>query len=171
MKISKKAIAIGAAASIAAALWLGYLIGQQEESMPLVALSLSASASPLPANLPASEVLTWDCEIPEQKPTTMMIMCADGGIYIEKIRWSSWSKEGATGTGIFSENLCDPSCAEGQRVEASVNLKLSDLTEQDGKYYLRSLDVSTTDGKDFPWGRTNGFEWDVMEFAEMMNEE
>ena len=115
------------------------------------------------------QVLTWNCELEEHKPELIFLTCADGGLYVEKIRWSSWSQEGAVGSGIFSENLCEPSCAEGQRVEAPVNLLLTNLTEQNGKYYLRTLDISTTDGKDFPWGRANGFEWDVMEFAEMKN--
>ena len=38
-----------------------------------------------------------------------------------------------------------------------------------GKNYLRTLDISTLDGKDFPWDRANGLQWDVMEFAEMMD--
>ena len=97
-----------------------------------------------------------------------MITCADGGIYVEKIKWNMWTKDGATGIGILSENLCDPSCAEGQRVEAPVSLRLSNLTEQNGKFYLRTLDISTSDGKDFPRGKTNSFQWDVMEFAERM---
>ena len=122
----------------------------------------------IPADLPASKVLTWNCEIETHKPELIFFTCADGGLYVEKIKWSTWSKEGATGIGIFSENLCEPSCAEGQRVEAPVNVVLSNLTEQNGKYYLRTLDISTPNGKDFPWGRVNGFEWDVMEFAEMM---
>ena len=113
------------------------------------------------------QVLTWDCETTEYKPESIAITCADGGIYVKKIRWSSWSQEGATAIGIFSENLCEPSCAEGQQVEAPVNLRLSNLTEHNGKYYLRTLDITATDGKDFPWGRANGFEWDVMESAEM----
>jgi len=32
---------------------------------------------------------------------------------------------------------------------------------------LETLDISTQDGKDFPWGKANGYQWDVMEFAEM----
>jgi hypothetical protein len=122
----------------------------------------------IPTDLPASKVLTWNCEIETQKPELIFFTCADGGLYVEKIKWITWSKEGATGVGVFSENLCEPSCAEGKRVTAPVNLILSNLTEQNGKYYLRTLDISTSDGKDFPWGRANGFEWDVMEFAEMM---
>jgi len=54
-------------------------------------------------------------------------------------------------------------------VWATVDLILSNLTEQNGKYYLRTLDITTSDGKDFPWGRANSFQWDVMEFVEMMD--
>ena len=98
-----------------------------------------------------------------------MIIWADFGIYVEKIKWRTWSKDGAKGTGIFSENLCNPSCAEGRRVTAPVALSLSNLTGHKGKYYLRTLDLRTANGKDFPWGRTSGLQWDVLEFAEMMN--
>ena len=119
---------------------------------------------------PTSEqILTWDCETAVYKPESITITCADGGIFVEKIKWNTWSKDGATGSGVFSENLCEPSCAEGQRVEAPVNLLLTNLTEQNGKYYLRTLDISTANGKDFPWGRVNEFEWDVMEFKEMID--
>jgi hypothetical protein len=89
-------------------------------------------------------------------------------MYVEKIQWSAWSQKGASGVGIFSENLCEPNCVEGKSVTAPVNLTLSNLTEKNGKYYLRTLDITTSNGKDFPWGRTNGFQWDLMEFAEML---
>ena len=118
---------------------------------------------------PTSEqILTWDCETAVYKPESITITCADGGIFVEKIQWSTWGQEGATGIGIYSENLCEPNCAEGKRVIAPVKLTLSNLTEQNDKYYLRTLDITTSDGKDFPWGRTNGFEWDVMEFVDNM---
>ena len=110
------------------------------------------------------QILTWDCETAVYKPESITITCADGGIYVEKIQWSTWGQEGAAGIGIFSENLCEPNCAEGQRVTAPVKITLSNLTKQNDKYYLRTLDITTSDGKDFIWGRTNGFEWDVMEF-------
>jgi hypothetical protein len=114
------------------------------------------------------QILTWDCEIAAHKPESITITCADGGIYVEKIQWSTWSKDGATGSGIFSENMCEPNCAEGKRVTAQVNLTLSNLTKQNDKYYLRTLDIITSDGEDFPWGKVGSFQWDVMEFAEIM---
>ena len=112
-----------------------------------------------------NQVLTWDCESPAYKPETIMLTCADGGWLVDKIKWSTWGEKGAAGSGYFSENLCEPSCAEGKRVEEKVTLKLSKLTPYKGKYYLRALDINTVSGNDFWWGRSDGLEWDVMEFA------
>jgi hypothetical protein len=117
----------------------------------------------------ATEVLTWDCELPEYKPEAITLTCASGGLYIDKIQWDTWSQKGATGTAIFYQNLCEPSCAEGQLVSEEVNIKLSDLTPRKGKYYLRTLDIETVTGKDFTWGRAGTYQWDVMEFIEHMN--
>jgi len=147
-----------AAVAIAAAAALG------------ITLALNTIApSSQPISIAAADIYTWDCESPVQKPETIMIMCGDGGIFIDKITWKTWSAQGATGTGTWGENLCDPSCAEGEVVYAPVNVSLSNLSARKGKNYLRTLDITTQDGKDFPWGRANGFQWDVMEFAEMMD--
>ena len=133
------------------------------------ALAVSLFSSQQSKNLTTEQVLTWDCETAQYKPESITITCADGGIFVEKIQWSTWSQEGATGTGIYSENLCEPNCAEGERVTAPVKLTLSNLTEYKGKIYLRTLDITTSDGKDFPWGKGDSIQWDVMEFTEMMD--
>ena len=168
--MSKSRVAITAGAVfLSAAPAVVFLHGSTPEPTVEAEQAPIQTPAPFPADLPASKVLTWNCEIEEHKPELILLTCADGGLYVEKIKWSTWTKDGATGSGIFSENLCEPSCAEGQRVEAEVNLSLTNLTEQNGKYYFRTLDISTTDGKDFPWGRVNEFEWDVMEFKEMID--
>ena len=166
--MSKSRVAITAGAVfLSAALAVVFLQGSTPEpSIDAEQVPIQTPVS-IPIDLPASKVLTWNCEIETHKPELIFFTCADGGLYVEKIKWSTWSKDGATGIGIFSENLCEPSCAEGKRVEAPVDLRLSNLTEQEGKYYLRTLDISTSNGKDFPWGRTDGFQWDVMEFSEL----
>ena len=134
-----------------------------------------ATATPTPVSIPTtlkdSDVLTWNCEIPEYKPESIMLTCADGGWMVHSITWSKWGPVGAEGTGIFREKLCEPSCAEGEIAEEKVKVKLSDLDERKGEFYLRTLDISTASGKDFISGRANGLEWDVMEFIEMMNRE
>jgi hypothetical protein len=119
-------------------------------------------------NLKPSQVLTWDCEYPAYKPETIMIYCGDGGAYIDKIDWNSWSKDGASGTGEYYRNLCEPDCADGKIVHAPVNVRLSNLTPRKGKFYLRTLDMQSIAGKDFPWGESGYFEGDVMEFVDQM---
>ena len=166
--VSKSRVAITAGAVfLSAALAVSLFSSQESTTVTPEQVPIQTPVS-IPADLPASKVLTWNCELEEHKPELIFFTCADGGLYVEKIKWNTWSKDGATGIGVFSENLCEPSCAEGQRVEAPVNLLLTNLTEQNGKFYLRTLDITTFDGKDFPWGRTNGFEWDVMEFVDNM---
>jgi hypothetical protein len=158
------------AVTLSAALAASFFTSSQE-STRTAPTKKSVEQTPqvtIPAELKDSDVLTWDCEIPEYKPETILLTCADGGWMIHKIRWNTWGIKGATGTGYFSENLCEPSCAEGKRVEEKVNVKLSQLTPYKGKFYLRTLDINTVSGKDFWWGRADGLEWDVMEFAEMM---
>jgi len=130
------------------------------------ALAVSLFSSQQSKTITPEQVLTWECETAQYKPESITITCADGGIFVEKIQWSTWSKEGATGTGIYSENLCEPNCAEGKRVTAPVKLTLSNLTEFKEKFYLRTIDISTQNGKDFPWGRAKDLEWDLMEFKE-----
>jgi hypothetical protein len=169
--VSKSRVAITAGAVfLSAALAVSLFSAQESTTVTPEQVPIQTPVA-IPADLPASKVLTWNCELETHKPELIFFTCADGGLYVEKIKWNTWSKDGATGIGIFSENLCEPSCAEGKRVTAPVNLILSNLTEQNGKYYLRTLDTSTSDRKDFPWGRADSFQWDVMEFAEMLLED
>ena len=167
MSKSKVTITAGAVL-LSAALVVVFLQGSTPE--PTVEAEQAPTQTPvsIPADLPVSKVLTWNCELEEHKPELIFLTCADGGLYVEKIKWSTWTKDGATGIGIFSENLCEPSCAEGKRVTAPVNLRLSNLTEQNNKYYLRTLDITTSNRKDFPWGKAGSFQWDVMEFGVML---
>ena len=66
-------------------------------------LSLSEPDTKPAIKVKATEVLTWDCELPEYKPEAITLTCADGGLYVDKIQWDSWSQKGATGTGTFYE--------------------------------------------------------------------
>ena len=118
----------------------------------------------------SSEVYTWDCEYPEAKPEAITITCADGGQYIDDISWQRWGSTGAQGTGTYHVNDCDPNCAEGEFLSAEVEVTLSDLTEYKGLNYLRTLTMRTKNGENLPESGQSTYEWDVMEFAEMMAE-
>ena len=138
----------------------GYELISKENTLKKVSTQVSST-----------EILTWDCEYPEYQPETIMIYCGDGGAYVDKIKWENWSQQGARGKGEYYVKLCEPNCAEGDIAHAPVTVKLSDLTLYKGKNYLRTLDIASVDGKDFSWGESGTFHWDVMEFAKQMNSE
>ena len=116
-----------------------------------------------------SQVLTWDCELPEFQPESIMITCGDGGMYISDIKWSTWNSTGATGTATYNVNNCDPDCADGTMLNAPVTVQLTNLVTYKGKHYLRTMDIASTDGSALPQSDSDTYQWDVMEFAEMMN--
>jgi hypothetical protein len=60
------------------------------------------------------------------KPRTITVFCADGGMVVQRIRWSRWNQQGATGTSRRAlVNDCEPSCADGTVHRYRVRLKLS----------------------------------------------
>ena len=150
--IKSRAVFAASAVFLSAALAAGYFFQNRE------------------ADIKPYQVLTWDCEYAAYKPKSIMIYCGDGGAYISKIKWKTWNKDGATGTGEYYRNLCEPDCADGEIVHAPVKVSLSELTPRKRKFYLRTLDMSSATGKDFPWSESGVFKWDVMEFAENMIE-
>jgi len=113
-------------------------------------------------------IWTYDCEFPVQRPEQIMLTCADGGMVVTDIKWQSWNAKGAAGTGIYSQNMCEPSCAEGKRVEVPVRLRLSELFEYKGRNVLQNLDIKAVSRRELPDG-TASFTWDVAEFAVKMN--
>ena len=112
----------------------------------------------------ARDIYTYDCEILEQRPEQLTKFCADGGVYVYDIKWKSWGYNGAEGTGTYSQNLCEPNCAEGKRVEEQVDLYLGGIEIIEGRRVLRYLSVNTPNGALLPSG--NSYDnWDVAEFA------
>ena len=112
----------------------------------------------------ARDIYTYDCEILEQRPEQLTKFCADAGVYVYNIKWERWGYNGAEGSGTYSENLCEPSCAEGTRVEEQVDLYLSGIEVIEGKRVLRYLSVNTRNGILLPNGDSYD-DWDVAEFA------
>jgi len=113
-------------------------------------------------------VWTYDCEFPVQRPEQIMLSCADGGMIVTDIKWQTWNTKEAIGTGTYSQNMCEPNCAEGKRLEVPMRLRLSELFEYKGRNVLRTLDINAVSGRELPDG-TAGFTWDVAEFAVKMN--
>jgi len=113
-------------------------------------------------------IWTYNCELPVQQPEEIMLTCADGGMIVTDIKWQSWNTIEAMGSGTYSQNMCEPSCAEGKRVEVPVRLRLSELFVHKGRNVLRTLDIKAISGQELTNG-TAGFKWDLAEFAVKMN--
>jgi hypothetical protein len=68
---------------------------------------------------------------------------------------------------MYSENVCEPNCAEGYRVEAPVELTISTSAKLGKKIYLTDLVMTASTEKNFNSG-DRGLTWDLGEFAKMM---
>ena len=115
----------------------------------------------------ASDVLSFECELITQKPEVATPFCADFGVAIWDIKWSTWSAEGAEGTGIYKANDCDPDCASGNIFEERVNLKMSGLYSDGSRYFLRYLTFRAD--SPLPLSNSKSGEWDVAEFSTSPN--
>ena len=130
----------------------------------LMVIALTATSVYVFGKDHARDIYTYDCETIEQRPTQITQYCADGGVYIYDITWDSWGYNGANGKGIYSENLCEPNCAEGTREEIPVDIYLSGIETIEGRKILRYLSANTRNGEVLPSGNTYA-SWDVAEFA------
>ena len=171
MTIRSKALLIAAAVIIAIAVALtalnSFATNQAAEKVR-TPTKYSASSTPTKSYVKLPGTWTYDCEFPVQRPLQIMLTCADGGMIVTDITWNTWTETGATGTGTYSQNMCEPNCAEGTRVDLPVSIKLSNLFKHKGRNILKTLDIQAVSGRELPSGDKN-MTWDVAEFAVRMN--
>ena len=143
------------------------LIGLVGLVVPVVALYNWANTSTL-SGFPASKVWTYNCEYEDQKPTELLEYCADGNGGIAKIKWSTWSSEGAEGTGVYFRNNCEPDCASGKFSYTDVAVYLDSPVKAKGRVHLTALSYEEVDktGQVVDGGISGG--WDVSEMYRMM---
>ena len=48
------------------------------------------------------------------EPTEIVLACADYGVILEALHWTSWTTTSATAVGALVYNDCTPDCAQGQ---------------------------------------------------------
>jgi hypothetical protein len=54
-----------------------------------------------------------NCTTPSIEPTEIVLACADYGVLVEGLRWTSWTGVSAMAVGTLVYNDCTPNCAEG----------------------------------------------------------
>ena len=81
---------------------------QQASSAP----AANAKVSPRLLAAPAVRVY-GDCRTPQLRPHTIVEACADHGMGVTKIHWTTWTTSRAAGVGTLWYNDCHPYCAAG----------------------------------------------------------
>jgi hypothetical protein len=94
-------------------------------SVLLLALLLLSSSPSAEAGSRKSFV-THDCYHVKIKPRTIMFACGDGNYYVNDLQWQAWNRGHAIGEGVFHQNDCTPSCADGTFYQSRGELELSE---------------------------------------------
>ena len=171
MKTSNKGLLIPTAVVIATAVGLTIINSSTATKTAQAATQSnlqSATPTPIKSYTKLPGTWTYDCEFPVQRPLQIMLTCADGGMIVTHITWNTWTSSIATGKGTYSQNMCDPSCADGTRVNVPVTIKLSGPFEYKGRNLLKTLEITSATGQESPNGDTS-LTWDIAEFAVRMN--
>ena len=112
----------------------------------------------------ASQVYVTNCGMQNYKPTTIIKFCADAGVGVGAMEWSSWSADGAIGDGKYQINDCKPTCVAGKQYYADVTVKLSKIKTIAGKPTLTFITIKTKDKKNLPLSDSPTDSW-PMELA------
>jgi hypothetical protein len=72
--------------------------------------------------------VTDDCLHASVRPRSIVFACADGGFLVRRLTWHTWHPFRARATGVFHQNDCDPSCAEGEYHTRTGTLRLRGRT-------------------------------------------
>jgi hypothetical protein len=76
--------------------------------------TLDAATAPAAATAKAPSYVLLTCAGKGvTEPSSDIITCADAGMVLQGLHWTTWSSHFASAYGTFSENDCKPSCANG----------------------------------------------------------
>jgi hypothetical protein len=93
-------------------------------ALGLLPLSTTA-ARPARAESPLPRFAGCMNRSPQIRPRAIIITCADGNFWADRLEWSSWNAHGAAGSGTGHENDCTPYCAAGHFHTYRVRVTLS----------------------------------------------
>jgi hypothetical protein len=91
---------------------LGLTLGLSIAASATTARPAATAKQAVTATTPGNVVLNCGSK-PVVAPTTFIITCADAGIGVQDLHWTSWTPKLASGYGTFWENDCIPNCAAG----------------------------------------------------------
>jgi hypothetical protein len=106
----------------------------------------TSAAEPTAAG-PADVYVVADCAAAaphslSREPVSITLACADAGIGVQDMLWTSWTAGAATGSGLLWEKLCVPDCATGKMGYYLVDVTLSAVRSSAKGHWFSSLRVS-----------------------------
>jgi hypothetical protein len=90
-----------------------------------IVLALLAMPSAAFAASNTGQTQAINCNSLKFKPTRIVLSCGDGGSWLGKLKWSSWSNTQAVGAGNYTANDCTPTCVAGHTHSVAVKVTLS----------------------------------------------
>jgi len=109
MKRGRLSLAIGAVSVPALGLALGLGLGAVTSSAHAAAHSVTRASE-----LYSERIVVLNClGVPQIRPSSFILACADANDYLTGLSWTSWSPQLASATGTQEENDCIPYCAAG----------------------------------------------------------
>jgi hypothetical protein len=88
----------------------------------IVLALLAVPSGALAAN--TSQPQAINCQSLKFKPQRITLSCGDGGTWLGKLKWSSWTNTQAVANGNFTANNCSPSCVAGKTLEKRCRKKM-----------------------------------------------
>jgi len=106
----------------------------------------SAADEPTVAG-PADVYVVADCAAAtpysrSREPLSITLACADDGIGVQDMLWTSWTATAAKGSGLLWEKLCVPDCAAGRVGYYPVDVTLSSVRSSAKGHWFSELTVS-----------------------------
>ncbi len=110
-------------------------------------------------NAVSTQVYVTNCGKLDYKPSLIIKFCADAGVLISHIEWSSWSADSAVGKGAYEINDCQPTCVAGKVHHADIEIVLSKSKLIQEKRALSFITIKSKDGKNLPLSNSPIDEW------------
>jgi hypothetical protein len=85
-------------------------------AVPSAALAAANTSQPL---------AIYNCNALKAKPGKIILSCGDGGTWLGKLKWSSWTNTQAVATGNYTADDCNPTCVAGHNHSVAVKVTLS----------------------------------------------
>lgn len=109
----------------------------------------AATPVPTPTTVSALPGVVAECDsVPphglSERPSEIVLACADAGEGVERMAWSGWSASGASGAGSLWLKLCKPNCASGSTGHYPVSVTLSNVKTSSRERYFGTLTIAFT---------------------------